>query len=248
MKRLTAGSENFGERCAMRHFKVIFTMIVLSVLISATVYAGQWEKNELGWWYNNGDGTWPANTWQWLDENNDGVAECYYFDQDGYCLINTNTPDGWIVNENGAWIINGIVQTQNVGISMPAINNISQTQVSAGQERQTTDETSIMAMILYKWIHTHLKDESSFQISSIFTDQIGAGVAMMYSANTGIGKNVSRVAIIFKGKHANYDYTIYRYRVYTDPSFQPVYFDANTIASGAEMIDLKNYKIKFVTV
>ena len=57
----------------MRHFKVIFTTIVLSVLISATVYAGQWEKNELGWWYNNGDGTWPANTWQWLDESKRSV-------------------------------------------------------------------------------------------------------------------------------------------------------------------------------
>ncbi len=229
----------------MRHFKVLFATMFLTLLLSATVYAGQWEKNERGWWYNNGDGTWLANTWEWLDGNNDGIAECYYFNQDGYCLTNTITPDGWTVNESGAWVINGTVQIKNMSVSMPTVNNASSTQVSASQE---LNETSIMAMILYKRIYTHLQDKSSLQISSIFTDQIGSGVAMMYSANTGTGKNVSRVAIIFKGRHANYDYTIYHYRIFTDPSFQPVYFDVNTIVSGAEMIDLNNYKIKFIRV
>ena len=54
-----------------------------------------------------------AAGWQWLDGNGDGVAECYYFDGNGYMLSSTITPDGYQVNANGAWVSNGTVQTQS---------------------------------------------------------------------------------------------------------------------------------------
>ena len=53
-----------------------------------------------------------AASWQWLDGDGDGVAECYYFDDNGNMLANTTTPDGYIVDSNGAWVVNGVVQTQ----------------------------------------------------------------------------------------------------------------------------------------
>ncbi len=53
-----------------------------------------------------------AAGWQWLDENNDGIAECYYFDEGGHKLTGTTTPDGYTVNADGAWVENGAVQTQ----------------------------------------------------------------------------------------------------------------------------------------
>ena len=53
-----------------------------------------------------------AAGWQWLDENNDGIAECYYFDEGGHKLTGTTTPDGYTVNADGAWVENGTVQTQ----------------------------------------------------------------------------------------------------------------------------------------
>ncbi len=73
-----------------------------------------WIQNEIGWWCaTNAEGTtWYSNGWQWVDGNKDGVSECYYFDGNGYCLMNTTTPDGYPVDANGAWIINGIVQTK----------------------------------------------------------------------------------------------------------------------------------------
>ena len=40
------------------------------------------------------------------------MAECYYFDQTGYMLSNAKTPDGYQVNADGAWVINGAVQTK----------------------------------------------------------------------------------------------------------------------------------------
>ena len=52
------------------------------------------------------------NSWQWLDGNNDGIAESYYFDGNGYMLANTTTSDGYTVKADGAWTVNGVVQTQ----------------------------------------------------------------------------------------------------------------------------------------
>lgn len=79
----------------------------------STTAAG-WQKNDTGWWYatNAAMTTWHSNGWQWLDGNHDGIAECYYFDQNGYALTNTTTPDGYQVNGDGAWIVNGVVQTR----------------------------------------------------------------------------------------------------------------------------------------
>ena len=53
-----------------------------------------------------------AAGWQWMDTNGDGVSECYYLGDDGKALTNTTTPDNYTVNEQGAWVVDGIVQTQ----------------------------------------------------------------------------------------------------------------------------------------
>lgn len=73
---------------------------------------GGWKLDNTGWWYDNGDGTWPAGGWKWIDGNLDGVAECYYFNTNGYLATNGTTPDGYQVNQNGAWTVNGVIQTQ----------------------------------------------------------------------------------------------------------------------------------------
>lgn len=52
--------------------------------------------------------------WYWIDANHDSVAESYCFDQEGYLLTNTTTLDGYQVNANGTWTVNGAVQTRDV--------------------------------------------------------------------------------------------------------------------------------------
>lgn len=86
----------------------------LSMSAGMTALAGEWQQNDRGWWYRNTDGTWPAGTWEWLDGNSDGVAECYYFDAEGYMLSDAVTPDGYQVDSNGRWIENGVVKTEGV--------------------------------------------------------------------------------------------------------------------------------------
>lgn len=71
-----------------------------------------WRLDAVGWWYDNGNGTWPANGWHWIDGNMDGVSECYYFDANGYILLNTITPDGYWVNGDGAWVQGDVVQVR----------------------------------------------------------------------------------------------------------------------------------------
>lgn len=58
------------------------------------------------------DGSYPVSCWQWIDGDQDGVSECYYFDKDGYMLSSTTTPDGYKVDGSGAWVENGTVKTK----------------------------------------------------------------------------------------------------------------------------------------
>lgn len=89
----------------------IAAAMTMTFAMTMTAFAGQWVSDTTGWWWQNDDGSYPAATWQWIDGNNDGVAESYYFDGQGYCLLNTTTPDGYTVNADGAWTVNGVVQT-----------------------------------------------------------------------------------------------------------------------------------------
>ena len=103
----------------MRKFKGVKLVLSTAVFMAAfavNAYAGRWAQDSTGWWYDWGNGSWPSSSWQWIDGNSDGVAECYYFDRFGYCMINTTTPDNYQVNASGAWVENGVVQTRNVGV------------------------------------------------------------------------------------------------------------------------------------
>lgn len=90
----------------------------LSLGTAATAYAAQWVPDSSGWWYQEDGGSWPASTWKWIDGNQDGVAECYYFDENGYLVTNGTTPDGYQVNGDGAWTVDGQIQTQEQGTSV----------------------------------------------------------------------------------------------------------------------------------
>lgn len=96
-------------------FGVAFSLMVMGTTMSS--YAGTWQSDANGWWWKNDDGSYPVSTWKWIDGNSDGVAECFYFDANGYCLLNTTTPDQYTVNKNGAWVVNGVVQTQGAAVT-----------------------------------------------------------------------------------------------------------------------------------
>lgn len=113
----------------MKRLQLIVTTFILCTLMSISSIAGTWKSDAIGWWFANDDGSYPVNCWQWIDGNNDGIAECYYFDTTGYCLMNTVTPDACTVDHNGAWTVDGIVQTKVISaVAVPsAITEVTAT-------------------------------------------------------------------------------------------------------------------------
>lgn len=97
-----------------KKFVMFGAALMTSMLFTSTAFAGQWKQDSTGWWWQEDNGTYPINQWQWIDGNQDGIAECYYFDNAGYMLANVNTPDGYSVNTDGAWTVNGVVQKKKI--------------------------------------------------------------------------------------------------------------------------------------
>ncbi|WP_373719789.1 MULTISPECIES: hypothetical protein [Bacteroidales] len=61
------------------------------------------------------DGMFGLMGWWWIDDDGDGIAECYKFDD--YCVLfqNTTTDDGFTVNHRGAWTVEGVEQKHPIG-------------------------------------------------------------------------------------------------------------------------------------
>ena len=98
--------------------KSLLLIIVTMLSLSFGAYALFIKDNR--YYYNNND--FYKSCWQWLDLNNDGLYECYYFNVLGHMPKNSTTPDGYKVNENGEWVVDGVVQRKdNIGV-MEAIN------------------------------------------------------------------------------------------------------------------------------
>lgn len=55
----------------------------------------EWKQSNAGWWYEIDDGSYVKDGWKQIE------GQWYFFDKEGYCLMNTLTPDGYWVDENG---------------------------------------------------------------------------------------------------------------------------------------------------
>lgn len=77
-------------------------------MMAFTAQAAGWTQTTDGWWYQDSNGRSPRSKWQWID------GRCYYFDEYGYCYMDASnpTPDGYLVDQTGAWIVDGVVQVK----------------------------------------------------------------------------------------------------------------------------------------
>jgi glucan-binding YG repeat protein len=53
---------------------------------------GQWIKDEKGWWYKNGTGSYPQDQWAYLNYN--GTYNWYRFNKEGYLVTGWFTDAG----------------------------------------------------------------------------------------------------------------------------------------------------------
>lgn len=62
----------------------------------------KFEDKKIKWLYDDNNITrYPKDKWEVIDEDNDGIGYNYYFDKDGYLLIDTLAPDYRIVDKKG---------------------------------------------------------------------------------------------------------------------------------------------------
>ena len=93
---------------------LVVTLVCMTLTMVMTSFAAGWQKDNIGWRWQEDNGDYFAGGWAWLDGNHDGTAECYYFNESGYMLIDTITPDNYTVNGDGAWVENGVIQIKQV--------------------------------------------------------------------------------------------------------------------------------------
>ena len=107
------------EKKPLKILKTTFLIFILSVISAIPAFALGWSRgiSRNAWWYDLGNGNYHKASWQWLDGNNDGISECYRFDNYGWMAENTITPDGYTVNQSGAWTVNNVVQTRSGNVS-----------------------------------------------------------------------------------------------------------------------------------
>lgn len=95
--------------------KMLVAVMTGSLLGGMTAFAGQWTSDNIGYRYQDDDGSYIASRWvdhngQWYYLNDNGymVSDSwignYYVGVDGAMLTNTTTPDGYQVGADGAWI------------------------------------------------------------------------------------------------------------------------------------------------
>ena len=78
-------------------------LLMSSILASNTeVQAAQWNVNDYGWWYQEDDGSYPANAWKSIN------GKWYYFDGNCYMLTGWQEIEGewYYLNADGAMASN----------------------------------------------------------------------------------------------------------------------------------------------
>ena len=84
----------------MKRFRLLIITTLMTLSTSLTAFAGSWEEDANGWWYKNDDGSYPRSTWFTYPT----TGKQYYFNENGYLLIDTTTPDGYKVGSDGAYL------------------------------------------------------------------------------------------------------------------------------------------------
>lgn len=144
---------------------LVFSMI-MSLACVFSSYAGEWKQDNVGWWWQESDGSYPTNQWRWLDGNADGVYEKYHFNSAGYLDVNTTLTD-----TDGTQ-----VQVNADGAKLKSNNEVS---VIRNLCEMTKDEDLLNLYNVYKSV----KDNSEYM--SEYSD-LKPGAAFIYDNVRGV--------------------------------------------------------------
>lgn len=108
--------------------KSIKNLVTLSftgalVLASSTTALAGWTQDARGWKYAGENGLPYVSTWRWLDGNNDGIAEFYGFDAEGYMYAN-QTVNETVTFDDGHTQVVGTTVVNSEGQALDANGNV----------------------------------------------------------------------------------------------------------------------------
>lgn len=191
--------------------KITLLSAVFALSMSATAFAGQWQQNSTGWWWQEDDGTYPQNTWMWLDGNGDGTAECYYFDSAGYMASNTYV-DGYQIDGNGCWVQNGQVQVQTAAVENDAMKAL-RAATERSQSLTSMDTDYLMNMqISMEGLTMDMNMNGNMKLKNIYTDQMQFMMSMDLSL---LGETV-QMDYFYKDGWCYYDMDGQKYKMAMD--------------------------------
>lgn len=91
----------------MRNLKRIGCALLAGTLIATsalpvTVNAASWKKDAVGWWYQEDNGSWPANQWKKIG------GQWYWFQSNGYIATGWRSIDGqWYYFQSDGYMVTG---------------------------------------------------------------------------------------------------------------------------------------------
>lgn len=160
----------------------------LTITATMTALAGSWGQQNGSWVYLNDVGQLQTG-WAWIDGNQDGIAESYYFDLNGCLATATTTPDGYTVNSDGAWVQDGSVQTKVIPLSNP--NALGRLGTVAGSSSMSSD-SFLVAGSAYENGKNYMHSEEALQqvtgrkdIVNFARQYVGAG-KLRYGTGTNL--------------------------------------------------------------
>ncbi len=99
----------------------ITAALVLCTSLTAFAYGWTYDTTIQRWWCgaNEDNSVKCVSGWYLVDGDRDGNAQWYLLDDAGMLYTSCVTPDGYTVNRDGAWTVNGEVQYVVVGDTDP---------------------------------------------------------------------------------------------------------------------------------
>jgi hypothetical protein len=98
----------------MKRLRLFIAIMVATATMSITAFAGQWKQDNIGWWYQNDDGSYAANLIKQID------GPWYYFDSTGYMKTGSyHLLDGWYSFREDGSCSNPISQTDGTPVGAP---------------------------------------------------------------------------------------------------------------------------------
>lgn len=98
----------------MKKLRLFIAVMTVSASMSITAFAGQWKQDNIGWWYQNDDTSYPTNVIKQID------GPWYYFDSTGYMKVGDyQFSDGWYNFRNDGTCSNPLGELDGTPVGAP---------------------------------------------------------------------------------------------------------------------------------